>query len=305
MKLTIPTPLKPGDRVAIVSPAGLVDQERIDAMTDMLITWGYEPYVAEHALGCFETYSGTAEERLQDLHRALDDPETKAIFCSRGGFGSMDLLKDLQPRDKWLVGFSDVTYLLGAFVQAGICCIHGPMGKHMMEGDELPTESQVSLHELLGGHDVTTFFPTSQLNVPGKVTAPLYGGNLSILQALIATSEDLLARGGILFIEDINEPVYKVQRVLTQMIRAGVFEKCQGLVVGNFLTTTPKGRVVFKEEIPKVVHELFEIYDIKIPIAFEAPIGHGDANVALAEGATYTLEVPATGLVKLQSHLYS
>lgn len=285
-----PAPLRPGSRIAIVSPSGWVKPEFIDKAAAVIEEQGWIPVIFPHAKERAGTFAGTADQRFEDLSRALLDPAIDAIMCSRGGYGAvhlLDRLDSLPLRDnaKWLIGFSDISALHALLSKHGVMSVHGNMTKHLaVHGADTPDAQ--SLFRILSAEAVPYEFESHSLNRPGTVTAPIYGGNLAVIMGLFATHYDIIRPDTILFIEDIAEPVYKVERQMYQLKMAGVLDRLAGLVVGQFTEYSPDLNEYTMEEM--IAHMTA---GTSYPIAFNVPIGHVEHNIPIVEGATTTLEV--------------
>lgn len=286
-----PQPLATGDRVAIVSPASVIDHALVDGAAVTLRELGFEPVVMPHALGTRGSYSGSRDERLADMLSALRDPSVRAVLCSRGGYGAVHLLEDLRDdiaRDpKWLIGFSDISALHALWMSRGVTSIHGSMAKQLALGPD--TTATRRLTDLLAGRrPALTWEATPEAaNRAGSVTAPLSGGNLAVLDALVGTPYNALRPGHILFIEDIAEPVYKIERMLYHLRLAGILGSLAGLVVGRFTDYRPDCNHASMEAM---IADMVAGYGY--PVAFGAPIGHiGEDNMPVLHGAVTTLTV--------------
>lgn len=287
---SFPPPLKPGDKVAIVSPAGSVDERQVVKATEVLHEKGWVPVVYPNALGCYGTYSGTYNERLGDIEKALLDPEIKAIICSRGGYGAVHLLESLdrlplKKNPKWLVGFSDISALHALFVKHGLVSVHGPMTKDIARGG-LEDDDILTLFDILEGKIPETTFPSSPYDRPGIASGQLQGGNLAVIADLIGTPFSVAKANVILFIEDLEEPIYKVERILYQLRLAGILPKLKGLLVGQFTGYKPNKNY---EKMEVMIHDMVAPYSY--PVAMDVPVGHVDHNIPLISGAYVTFRV--------------
>lgn len=287
-----PKPLQPGDRIAIVSPAGIPDAESVQAAAQILRQQGWDPYIAPHALGRSGSYSGTIEERYSDLADALADPSVRAILCSRGGYGVVHLmqrLKQLPIADdpKWVIGFSDISALHALMNSKGVASVHGSMASHIKLGPDDPDNAM--FFSIMRGERPSFSFPSSPLDRPGLAEGILTGGNLAVLADLMGTEFDMIRPDTILFIEDVSEPIYKIERILYQMRLTGVLGRLRGLMVGQF--TEYKGDANYKT-MEDMIHAMVAPYSY--PVAFNVPIGHVFHNVPVIEGARVTLKVTST-----------
>lgn len=282
-----PAPLSKGDTIAIVSPASIIDPTLVERAGATLKLLGYNVRVMPHALGANGSYSGSIEERLEDMTAALLDNEVRAILCSRGGYGCVHLLDrlaalDLSADPKWIIGFSDVSALHALMASRGIVSIHGSMAKALaLYPHNSPFNAM--LLDMLGGKRPALEFPVHKYNRNGTATGILSGGNLAVLQALIDTPYDIFS-DRILFIEDVAEPIYKVERILYQLRLSGRLNRLKGLIIGRF--TLYQADKNFND-IYDMMAPLLE--GLHIPVAFDAPIGHIRENMPVLHGATATL----------------
>lgn len=288
--ITYPKPLKPGDKIAIVSPAGIVNHDFVHAAMQVLSSEGWSPYISKHALGKHGSFSGSVIHRLEDISDAFLDPDTRAILCSRGGYGAIHLLEalsalPLEHDPKWLIGFSDISALHALMSSKRITSLHAPMAKHLAQENGTDFYSQ-QLFDILRGNRPQYNWDSHSLNKPGTASGQLIGGNLAVLQALINTPYDVFRKDIILFIEDIGEPIYKVQRMLYQLKLSGILPSLNGLIVGQFTNYQPDANFA---DMESMISALASPYDF--PIAFSAPIGHTSNNIPLVIGSKITLSV--------------
>ncbi len=291
-----PRPLRHGDRVAIVSPAGIIKPQVVYNSLPVLADCGWVPYVGKNTFGRFGTFAGTDDERYADLEAALLDPDTRAIICSRGGYGAVHLLDRLDRlplRDdpKWIVGYSDISALHALMTRHGIKSVHAPMTKHISENRGRDTDSR-RLFEILSGATPDLRAGGHPLNRPGEAEGLLVGGNLAVIAGLLSTPFDVIRPGRILFIEDIAEPIYKVERILYTLRLSGVLGQLAGLVVGRFTDYAPdRGSASMEEMISRIVA------DYSYPVAYGIPVGHVDHNVPLVCSSLVRLEVTRNSAV--------
>ena len=296
--------LQPGDKAVILSPAGKIDAGLVAKAADLLCDWGLGVEISENALCRTGRFSGFVEQRLADLQQAMDDPEVKLIFCSRGGYGTVHLLDKLdftgiRQYPKWIVGYSDITVLHATLQQHGIMSVHGPMAKHFAE--EGPGDISVRFTKtILAGEPVFYDIPVAKyayLNRKGKASGRLFGGNLSVFCGILGTRFAYLPKNGILFIEDIGEEPYKIDRYINQLKLAGVFDRISGLIVGQFSDYTEDNDMysALYESIASVVTG----YDF--PVCFDFPAGHVKHNFPLVMGKTAKLVVKEDQLIFKQS----
>lgn len=294
-----PRPLSAGDKIAIVSPASAINPDYVDGAASTIAAAGWTPVVYPGALGRSGSYSGSTTQRLNDLTRALTDPSVRAILCSRGGYGAVHLLDHisqlpLADDPKWLIGFSDISALHALMQAKGIASIHASMAKQLAKGVDHPINRL--LFNILRGQENNYTFPPHPYNRHGAVTARLVGGNLAVLAGLIATPYDLLQPDTLLFIEDIAEPIYKVERILYQLRLKGVLQRLKGLIVGRFTEYSPDAN---HPSMERMIADMTAPY--AYPVAFNIPVGHIDDNIPLIQGSTVTLTVTPTQTTLLPS----
>lgn len=283
-----PSFLKTNDKVVILSPSGKIEAQWVEGLKAVLESYGLLVNVAEHALCENGRFAGTDEERIKDLQEAIDDHDVKAIFCSRGGYGLARIIDKidfsaLKSAAKWIVGFSDITALHNALSRVGVASIHGIMAKHIT----LKAEGLDNLMTMLFGGNVAYEVPAHEFNKVGEAEGELIGGNLSVLYGLRGTPFDLDYKGKILFIEDLGERLYHIDRMMQNLRLGGVFAQISGLVVGQFTDIDEDDS--FSGGVYGVIRDAVKDYDI--PVCFNFPAGHVDNNQPLKMGANYKLEV--------------
>lgn len=289
--MNYPQALEPGAKIAIVSPASRILNDYVDKAADVLLNAGYVVEVGAHAKGQSGSYSGTLQERLADLKAAFDDDSVKAILCSRGGYGVVHLLEYfdeayLQSHAKWVMGFSDISALHALMSSVGICSIHCQMCKHFANFG-IEDESSKCITDILKGKLPEYSVAPHPYDRTGKAEGRIFGGNMAVLNGLSSTKYNCIRPGQILFIEDIGEAVYRVERMLYELRLNGVLQHLKGLVVGQF--TEYKPNVKDGEDMYDMIHRMTAEYDY--PVAFDFPIGHTDRNLAIIEGANAQLDV--------------
>lgn len=291
--LTNPPLLTDGDVVALLSPASAIDPTLLDGAAAALSAAGFTPRIMPHAKGSSGSFSATAANRLSDLNAAICDPEVKAIICGRGGYGSIHLLRHVRlTRPLWLAGFSDISALHALWHANGIRSIHSSMAKELTLCECHENEANLRLFSILRtGRMPSIEFPSHPLNRAGKATGTLRGGNLAVLDGLASTPFDLMSLPDtILVIEDIAEPIYKVERMLMRLKLSGVLDNLRGLIVGQFTDYRASRDWTDMYSMIAAI-----VADLPYPVAFNAPIGHVADNLPFIEGATATLTVtPST-----------
>ena len=292
----IPPYLKPSDQIRILSPSGTVNPDYIDGAKTVLASWGLTVTEGDYARTEFGRFAGTKEQRTADLQLALDDPSVKAILCSRGGYGLAQIIDRLDFTSfaispKWLIGFSDISIIHSAISNLGIASIHGIMGMHL---SKLPVDSdQVqNLKNILFGKLPVYNIPGELANRIGKVRGKLIGGNLSVLIGLRGSSYDLNYGNAILFIEDVGEKPYQIDRLIQNLRLSGILGQLSGLIVGQFSECgeDPSMMQTMQEVILAAVNE----YDY--PVCFNFPAGHVDYNLPIILGAEVSLNVSRNGV---------
>lgn len=288
-----PPYIKPGAKIRIVSPAGKIDEKHVLPAVEWFQQQGYKVELGKHVFARHFQFAGTDQQRREDLQTALDDPETGAILCSRGGYGTVRIINKLdfenfQKNPKWLVGFSDITILHLCINNLSIATIHGAMPRYFFKKDGAPAENLKSLLQVLSGEKVAYTFKNGEHNRKGTVEAELAGGNLSIISSLQGTKYELNTGGKILFLEDIDEFFYHADRMMLQLKLAGKLDKLAGLVLGDF-TEMKDNKSPFGKSIHEIISEAVEEYNF--PVAFGFPAGHDKKNLALPLGQTWKLSV--------------
>lgn len=291
MSTIAPPYLNPNDQIRIVSPSGSINPQFIDGAKKVLTSWGLQVTEGEFARAEYGRFAGTKEQRITDLQTALNDQNIHAILCSRGGYGISQIIDKLDFTQftafpKWLIGFSDVTILHNAIAYLGIASIHGIMAKHLTELAS-DAEPVCSLREVMFGKLPFYFFPATEFNKTGIATGKLIGGNLSVLMGLRGSSFDLDYTNAVLFIEDISEKPYHIDRMMQNLRFSGVLEKLSGLVVGQFSDCDEDPQMM--QSISEIILDSVKGYNY--PVCFDFPAGHVDYNLPLMLGANIQLEV--------------
>lgn len=292
-----PPYLRIGDTVGLVAPAGrLASGSDTVRIRELFASWGLHAKFSPHCCDRGEPYfSASDADRAADLQQMIDDPTVKAVIACRGGYGSVRLmpllrLEELRWNPKWLVGFSDITTLHMALAQLGVESIHGPMpGSSLFWEEKASAESlRQALFGLLRRIDV----PPHPLNIPGRGTGRLTGGNLAVLCSACGTSEGIdPGEPTILFIEDVNEHVYRIDRMVAQLLRSGALSNVEAVIVGDF--TRMSGTEQFGADALRTVAAWLR--PLGIPVLFGFPAGHDRLNLALYLGRRATVEVDENG----------
>jgi muramoyltetrapeptide carboxypeptidase len=286
-----------GSLVRLVSPAGAIDAAWIQGASACLEQWGLRVKVGSHADARMGRFAGSANERRSDLQEALDDPDCSAIFCTRGGYGTVQLIEQLslegfRKHPKWLIGFSDITMLHALLDKNGFLSIHGGMAKAMAESLTQPSESMDALRGILLGQFPRYSVPSHPLNRMGMASGVMVGGNLSILYSLRGTSYDHIPEKSILFIEDIGEQPYVIDRMMHNLKLGGVLQRLSGLIVGQF--SDCEADPSFGQTIEEIIASAVAEY--AFPTCFNFPVGHVERNYPMICGASACLHIDPKGV---------
>ena len=292
--LVKPPNLKKGDTIIILSPAGkLSSRTSVDPGIELANHWGLVVFFGNHMLSQDNTFAGTDKERLEDLQKALDDPSIKAIWCARGGYGTVRIIDDLDftkflETPKWIIGYSDITVLHNKVHDLGYQTIHGQMPLTLELENPVQKPSIISLRNALFGKKLNYKLSSSEHNRTGESSGQLVGGNLSLVYSMLGSDISLNMDGKILFIEDVGEALYHIDRMMISLKRAGYFEKCKGLIVGDFRLKKNEGNK-FGKTLEEIILESVEGTDF--PVIFNFQAGHIDDNRTLIFGDYVDLKV--------------
>ena len=290
-----PPYLTPGDTIGLVCPAGYMSLDKVAECIRVLTDeWGYNVRVGKTVGSSSETYfSGTDEERLADFQQMLNDDQVKAILCARGGYGMGRIIdridfKKFKKNPKWIIGYSDITILHShLYSNYYISSMHAPMAGAFNDAGYINRFVQ-SLRSAIEGKKARYTCESHEFNKKGEAIGELVGGNLALLAHATGTESDLKTKGRILFIEDVGEYLYNIDRMMYQLKRSGKFSKLAGLIIGGFTdvkdTERPFGKTAYE-----IIHELVNEYDY--PICFGFPVSHEKENYALKIGVGYKLKV--------------
>ena len=293
-----PNILKKGDTIAIVATAGILKnrEEAIEKAKLLVEKWGLHVVVGKHVFNQNNHFAGTDEERVEDMQSALDNPKIKAIWVARGGYGTVRILDQLdftkfKEHPKWIIGYSDVTALHSHMQTLGFETIHAMMPTSLEEDPEELVETIKTFKKTLFGKKITYKIPSNLLNKQGEVEGELVGGNLTLLLTMLGSKSSISTDGKILFIEEIGEYKYHIDRMLQSLKRAGYFEKCKGIVVGN-MTKIKKNTTSWGASIEQLILDVVAEYNF--PVLFDFPAGHEANNNALILGRKVKLKVKKT-----------
>lgn len=292
--IKIPPYLKKGDTIGLVCPAGYMPVEKVQTCLDVLQEWGYRVKIGKTVGGGSATYfSGTDEERLADFQQMLDDDAIKVVFCARGGYGTGRIIDKIdftkfRKQPKWIVGYSDVTVMHShIYSHFYISTLHAPMAGAFNE-DGFKNEFVRSLKNALEGKKLKYKCEVHEYNRKGEAVGELVGGNLALLAHLVGTDSDIKTRGKILFLEDVGEQLYNIDRMLHQLKRSGKLARLAGLIFGGFTESKDTDRP-FGQSVHEILHGIVKEYDF--PVCYDFPVSHTDRNYALKIGVGYKLKV--------------
>ena len=308
MKVIIfPQTLKKGDKIALISPAGAVEESELEKGIKLIESNGYEPVLGKHLYTKYSNgynYAGTEKERISEMNWAFNNEEIGAIWASRGGYGCQHLLRHVQlskfkKKPKWYIGYSDNTVVQSFLLKNNFASIHGQTIKTSSFG--VTDESYDLIFDILKGKKPTYSIAKNELNKVGTAAGTLVGGNLALIYALLGTTYSFNFKDKILFIEDIGENFYALDRMLISLDLAGVFRKIKGLIIGGMTNMgDEKDNKSYEESFDqfayKIISERVSKYDF--PVAFGFPNGHIHDNRPLMIGANITMNVAEKVLIE-------
>ncbi|MEH6534809.1 MAG: LD-carboxypeptidase [Psychroserpens sp.] len=287
--------LKAGDTVAIVAPSGILKNrnDEVNQAITLLKSWGLHAVIGKHVFSKADHFAGTDAERCEDFQKALDDPTISAIWCARGGYGTVRILDKLdytkfKKHPKWLIGYSDITALHNQVHNEGFQSIHALMCVSLPKDISEIKETLETFKSTIFGNPVNYILDGSTYNRVGEASGPLVGGNLTILHTMLGSKTSIDTSGKILFIEEIGEYKYHIDRMLQSMKRAGYFDNCAGILVGD-MSKMRKNTTPWGTSVEQLILDALAEYDF--PIAFGMPAGHEKDNRALILGHTIALKV--------------
>ncbi len=294
-----PKNLVPGSKIAIVSPSGATIEEFVKSAANFISNRGFEPVIYPSCFNRYFQFGGSDEQRLADMQSAMDDDSINAILCSRGGYGAIRIVDKLDftkflKNPKWLIGFSDITNLHLALNRVGVMSIHGQMTKDMHEH---PNSDAVKfVFDILKGETKEYLIDSNDFNRIGAAETELIGGNISILYSLQATKFEIDTDGKILFIEDLNEYLYHLDRIMINLKMSGKLKNLKGLIVGAFTdmkdNPNPFGKTPYE-----IIND--HVAEYSYPVCFDFPTGHIENNLPLICGRKYSFIV-SEKVVKLK-----
>lgn len=285
-----PNYLQKGDTVAIVSTARKISSDQIITAIKLLEKWGLNVVIG-NTIGMEDhQFAGNDETRINDFQQLLNNPKVKAIWCARGGYGTVRLIDQLdfaefKKHPKWIIGYSDITVLHSHIHNLGIETLHATMPINIEKNSN---ESLETLKKSLFGKNLAYEIPADEKNKSGNATGELVGGNLSVLYSLLGSKSSIKTDGKMLFIEDLDEYLYHIDRMLINLKRNGYFDNLKGLIVGG-MTDMHDNEIPFGKTAEEIILDCVAEYDF--PVVFNVPAGHLDDNRALILGRTVELNV--------------
>ena len=298
--IIFPDSLKKGDRIAVISPAGSVEEAQLETGLNLIRAKGYEPVLGKHLYTKFSkgyNYAGTEKERISDMNWALNDPEISAIWASRGGYGCQHLmghlkLSDFRKNPKWYIGYSHNTVIQSYLLKNNFASIHAQTIK--TSGFGVTPEGYDLTFDILKGKFPKYSIQNNSFNKSGTADGELVGGNLALIYALLGTKYSFDFKDKILFIEDIGEKFYALDRMIMSLELAGVFRKIKGLIVGGMtLMEDEKENMNYEESFDEFSYQLIaeRISKYDFPVIFGFPNGHIYDNRPIIIGAEISMKV--------------
>ena len=290
MKNIIPEYLNIGDTIGIVALAGITNQNHLDNAIRVFTNWGFKTEVGKYIFENYNNFSATDKHRAEDINNMINNPKVKAIISLRGGYGTARIIeqidfKTLKQNPKWIIGFSDITVLHSALNTIGVCSLHATMPTNFDTTDIISLES---LKNALFGLKNRYEIKTEDLNVLGKAEGEIIGGNLSILYSLNATKYDLDFTNKILFIEDLNEYLYHLDRMMLNLKLSDKLSKIKALIVGG-MSNMLDNEIPFGKSAYEIILE--QVKEYNYPVLFNFPAGHIHKNYALTMGSKVSVNI--------------
>lgn len=295
-KLITPAFLKTGDKIGIAAPARKISMHELMPVLKTIESWGLNVILGKNLLKSHHQFAGSDQERAEDFQSFLDDKNIKAILCARGGYGSVKIIDQLDfssfiETPKWIIGFSDITtFHSHIHSNFGIETLHAEMPVNFAK-NTVADSSLKSIKKALFGEKLNYVIGGHFFNKKGRTTGRLTGGNLSMLYSLIGSVSDIDTRGKILFIEDLDEYLYHIDRMMMNLKRTGKLENLAGLVIGG-MSDMNDNQIPFGKTANEIIFDIIKEY--KYPVCYDFPAGHLDTNLALIMGRGIELEINNT-----------
>ena len=294
-KLIKPKNLKIGDTISIIAPSGVLKDydEYMDKSISLMKSWGLNVVLGSNIYDSYGHFSSSDANRQKDFQNAIDDNKIKAIWCARGGYGAMRIIDkinydNLLKHPKWVIGYSDITAIHNDIHNLGVESLHGVMSKSL-EDISVDDESIKKLKDVIFGKgELHYVIESNKYNITGEASGKLVGGNLTLLQSLLQSKSSIDTTNKIIFIEEVGEYLYHIDRMLHSLKRADYFSKCSGLIVGDF-TDIRKNETKFGKNLYEIINEIVKEYNF--PVIYGFPAGHGQKNFPLIFGRNVEINV--------------
>ncbi|MFT5761051.1 MAG: muramoyltetrapeptide carboxypeptidase [Polaribacter sp.] len=300
LDLITPPYLQIGDTIAIVAPAGILTNRKdvIDEAKELAESWGLHVVYGKHLFDTAGHFSATDEERAEDFQKAMDNPNIKAIWSGRGGYGTVRILDRLDftafiKSPKWVIGYSDITALHSHLNTMGYETIHGMMGTSLGDDAEKIVETLKSFKKSIFGEKLSYSLVSVIENRKGTAKGQLIGGNISLLASMLGSESQMNADGRILFIEEVGEYKYSMDRMLQSLKRAGFFDNCKGIIVGD-ISNIKTNTVDWGSSMEQLILDVVAEYDF--PVLFNFPAGHEPDNRSIIFGRMIEMSVTKEGI---------
>ena len=295
--MIIPPYLKEGDTVAIVCTARKISKKELDPAIKLLTHWGLKVKLGDTVGKEYHQFGGTDVQRAEDFQEMLDDKEVQAIWCARGGYGTVRMIDEvnfssIETNPKWIIGYSDPTVLHCHIHNLGVATIHGQMCLEIENKTEATRDTLKNI--LFGNYDAIKFASDFNLNRTGHAKGQLIGGNLSVLSSVLGSKSTIKTEGKILFLEDLDEYLYHIDRMVHNIKRNGFFKNLAGLVIGG-LTDMHDNTSPFGQSAEEIIANA--VKEFNFPVCFNFPAGHSKDNRALIFGAETELIVTKDNVV--------
>ena len=290
-----PENLKIGDTISIIAPSGVLKDydQYMEKSISLMESWGLNVVLGSTIYESYGHFSSKDINREKDFQNAIDDNTIKAIWCARGGYGAMRIIDNINydnllKNPKWVIGYSDITAIHNDIHNLGVESLHGIMCKSL-EDISVEDESINKLKDIIFGEgELKYVIDGNEYNKTGEASGKLVGGNLTLLQSLLQSKSSIDTSNKIIFIEDVGEYLYHIDRMLHSLKRADYFSKCSGLIVGDF-TDIKKNETKFGKNLYEIINEIVEDYNI--PVMYGFPAGHGEKNLPLIFGRNVQITV--------------
>jgi muramoyltetrapeptide carboxypeptidase len=289
--MSLPPPLQTGDQVAIIATARYISKAEIQPALNLLKNWGLKPILGSSIGQQEHQFAGSDQERAKDFQNQLNHPDIKAIWCARGGYGSVRIIdhidfSSLKKQPKWIIGYSDVTAIHMHLQRLGIASLHAQMAFDI-EAKSSSTSTQLQ-KVLFGENTGISSQNIHPLQKNGITSGEIIGGNLSVLYSLLGSSSTPSFEGKILFLEDLDEYLYHIDRMMQNLKRSGVLKMIKGLIVGG-MTDMNDNTIPFGKTAEEIISEAVQDFDY--PVCFHFPVGHTYDNLPLIFGKVARLVV--------------